>query len=171
MNNIDPDKLKIVLYPHPTLLEVAKPITEINDEVREVAKKMIELMHDAPGVGLAAPQVGLDMRMFVVNSTGIEGEDYVFINPILSEPSEEKDAYEEGCLSLPDIIVTIKRPTGISIEAQDLEGNIFRMSSYDMAAKVWQHENDHLDGKLIIDKMGMADKIANRRAIKNLLGK
>ena len=171
MQKIDIDKLKIVLYPHPVLLEVAKPIQEVNDEVRAVAKKMLELMHDAPGVGLAAPQIGLNWRIFVANSTGIEGEDFVFINPVLSEPSPERDSYEEGCLSLPDITVTIKRPTGMTIEALDIDGNVFSMSSYDMAAKVWQHENDHLDGVLIIDKMGIADKMANRRAIKDLLGK
>jgi len=166
--SVDVDKLVIVNYPHPVLRQKAAPIEQITDQVRVVAKRMLQLMHEAPGIGLAAPQVGLPWRMFVASDSGQAEDDRVFINPRLVEPAEETEAIDEGCLSLPGINVKVRRPTGISIEATDLEGNDFRLSSDELAARVWQHEYDHLDGVLIIDRMSPIDKLANRKAIKLL---
>lgn len=162
------DELDIVNYPHPALRGSAVEVAEVNDEVRAVAKRMIALMHEAPGVGLAAPQVGLNWRMFVANATGEPEDDRVFINPVLKEPTRETDEYEEGCLSLPDIKGVVRRPIGVTIEALDLEGEPIAVTSDEFDARIWQHEFDHLEGVLIIDRMAPIDKMANRKSIKAL---
>lgn len=165
---IDTEKLAIVLYPHAVLRERAKAIPEVNDEVKAVASKMIELMHQAPGVGLAAPQVGLPWRLFVANPTGEPGDDRVYINPELLDPNGGKSARDEGCLSLPGITVEVARPSAITIRATGLDGLAFEESADDLLARIWQHEYDHLDGVLIIDNMSTMDRMANKRAIREL---
>jgi len=129
---------------------------------------MLLLMHQAKGVGLAAPQVGLPWRMFVANPTGDPADDRIFINPTFTGPSDKKHTREEGCLSLPHITGEITRPQGITIHAQDENGQPFELTRDDLAARVWQHETDHLDGVLILDKMPAIDKVANRQAIQDL---
>ncbi|MFI4859418.1 MAG: peptide deformylase [Phycisphaerales bacterium JB063] len=165
---VDPDSLAIVHYPAPVLREAAKPVPEVTDEVRAVAQKMIELMHAAPGVGLAAPQVGLPWRMFVANPTGEPGDDRVYINPVIVATAGGKTARDEGCLSLPQITVEVVRPEQATIRATDLDGNAFEQSADDLLARIWQHEYDHLDGVLIIDKMSTIDRMANKRALRAL---
>jgi len=165
---VDPDSLTIVHYPDPTLRQTAEPIAEVDDAVRAVALKMIELMHKAPGVGLAAPQVGLAWRLFVANPSGDEGDDRVYINPQLTELAGGNAARDEGCLSLPGVNVEVIRPTHASIRATGLDGQVFEESADGLLARIWQHEYDHLDGIMIIDKMGPMDRMANKRAIKEL---
>lgn len=168
---VDPRKLRIVTYPARVLRTRAKPVLTIDDEVRDVARRMIELMHEAPGVGLAAPQVGLDWRMFVAVGPGEaqdDRQDFVFINPALSNPSRDAEDYEEGCLSLPQVHATIRRPRSITITAQDLAGQAFTLTSDILQARIWQHETDHLDGILILDRMTPMDKLANQRAVRDL---
>ncbi|MBB6431183.1 peptide deformylase [Algisphaera agarilytica] len=167
-SEVDPAALRIVLYPHPVLREVAQPLDEVDDHVRGVADRMIELMHEARGVGLAAPQVGLPWRMFVINPTNEPGEDTVIINPQLSSPGSHTEPRDEGCLSLPGITAEVTRPTEITLSALDRDGNPFTLSSDDFPARVWQHEYDHLDGVLILDKMTRIDRMANKRAIAEL---
>lgn len=162
------DQLKIVLWPEPILKQVATPVEAVTDEIRQIAEKMLELMHDAPGVGLAGPQVGLGLRMFVANETGDPEDDKVFINPVLRDPSEEAELYTEGCLSLPEITAQIMRPIGISIDALDVNGETFTLSSETLAARIWQHETDHLDGITIIKRMTAMDRLTNQRAIRML---
>jgi len=167
---IAPHKLRIVIYPDPVLRKKAVPIKAITDEVRAVAQRMIQLMHEAPGVGLAAPQVGVSWRLFVAN-TEPQGDpigDMVFINPVLSSPSRELEDYEEGCLSIPQVNAQIRRPKAITIDALNLDGKPVRLTSDQLAARVWQHETDHLDGILILDRMTPIDKLANRKLIKEL---
>ena len=166
--NVDPAKLRIVRYPAPVLRQVAEPIGEVDDRIRAVAERMIELMHEARGVGLAAPQVGLPWRMFVANPAVEPGEDQVFINPELTEASAQTEPRDEGCLSLPHINAEVTRPRQITITALDEHGQRFTLSSDALPARVWQHENDHLDGVLILDKMTRVDRMANRRAVKDL---
>jgi len=113
--SMDPNQLTIVHYPHPTLRQQAEPIAEVTGEVKAVAAKLIELMHQAPGVGLAAPQVGLPWRMFVANPTGEEGDDRVYINPELINAGGGNAARDEGCLSLPGVTVEVTRPNQITI--------------------------------------------------------
>jgi peptide deformylase len=162
------DQLRIVHYPAAVLRERAREIADIDDEVRAVAARMIELMHEARGVGLAAPQVGLGWRLFVANATGEPGDDRVFINPVLKDPTAQTHPREEGCLSLPGITAEITRPTGITVAALDEHGRPFELTADDLAARVWQHETDHLDGVMILDRMRQIDRMANRRAIREL---
>ena len=165
---VDIDQLKILHYPHPALRRKADPVGEVTEEVQAVAKRMLELMHEAPGVGLAAPQVGLNWRMFVANPTGEPEDDDVYINPTLSQPSDETEVVEEGCLSLPGVDVQVRRPIEITIEATDLDGERFTATSDQLPARIWQHEYDHLDGRLILDRMSPLDRRANRKAIRAL---
>ncbi len=168
---MDPRKLTIVKYPHQALRRGAKPVERITEEVRAVASRMLELMHNAPpngGVGLAAPQVGLPWRLFVANHTHDPAGDRVYVNPVLSEPSKRLEDYEEGCLSLPEVTGIVRRPFAITLDALDLEGNPIHQTAEDLEARVWQHETDHLDGVLIIDRMAPIDRMANRRALKEL---
>lgn len=162
------EKLRIVHWPDPVLRQKAQPVAQVTDEVRAVAQRMIELMHEAEGVGLAAPQVGLPWRMFVANATGEEDDNLVFINPELVDPGDEPALHSEGCLSLPHVTAEIRRPKRITVRATDLEGNRFELTSDELPARIWQHETDHLDGVLIIDRMGTLDKLASRRALKEL---
>lgn len=162
--------LEIVWYPEPVLRQKAEPVAEVTDEVRAVASRMIELMHEARGVGLAAPQVGLPWRMFVANPTGEPDDNRVFINPVLRDASRKAETREEGCLSLPHVSVEVTRPALITIDAVDEQGNAFTLTSDGLPARVWQHEYDHLDGVLIIDRMTPADRMANRRALRELEG-
>jgi len=166
----DIDKLRIVHYPDPVLRLKTPPLEEVTDEVRAVAARMLDLMHDAPGVGLAAPQVGLPWRLFVANAhpEHLRSEDRVFINPTLRDASRELEDYEEGCLSLPHILAEVRRPRQITIDALDMHGHPFTMTADDLWARVWQHEYDHLDGVLIIDRMTPIDRTANRRALREL---
>lgn len=165
---LDATKLRIVHYPDPVLRRRARPVEQIDSEVRSVAERMLELMHEAPGVGLAAPQVGLGWRLFVACPTGDPADDRVFINPRILEPSRQMDEMEEGCLSLPEIQVHMRRPKQVTVEATDLGGQTFRLTSDGLPARVWQHETDHLDGVLIIDRMQPMDRLANERLIREL---
>lgn len=161
-------QLRIVHFPDPVLRARAKPVPQVDDEVRAVARRMIELMHEARGVGLAAPQVGLEWRMFVANVTGEPEDDRVYINPELIEPSAQTEPEEEGCLSLPGIRGQITRPTAITIRALDEQGNAIERTAEGLEARVWQHETDHLDGVMIIDRMPAVDRMASRRALREL---
>ena len=165
--SVDVEQLQLVYYPHPVLRKKAKAIEAVTDEVRRVAHRMIQIMRDAPGVGLAAPQVGLDWRLFVARPPESD-RDEVFINPVLTRPSSDLCDYEEGCLSLPNITASIRRPRAITIEALDLQGQPFRKTDDEFPARIWQHEFDHLEGVLILDRMTEIDQMANKRAIRDL---
>lgn len=162
-----PSRLRIVLYPDPVLKKRAVDVAKFNAEIAALAKRMLELMHEAKGVGLAGPQVGVGLRVFVCNPSGEAADDLICVNPRLIELSggEEK---EEGCLSIPGVTVAMRRATHVAMEAFDVDGKPFQVTGTDMRARVWQHETDHLDGRLIIDNMSATDEIANRRAIKQL---
>src|SRR5512145_1810750 len=113
--------LKIIQYPDPRLKKKSKPVEAFDDNLRQLAARMLELMREAKGVGLAAPQVGENIRLFVMNPTGEPGDDRVYVNPVLTEAEGEEEA-EEGCLSLPGIHVNVVRSRQVRMQAQDLEG-------------------------------------------------
>ncbi len=163
----DLDKLRIVHYPNPVLKKMCTPVEAFTAELEELAEKMLLLVREAEGVGLAAPQVGVPIRLFVCNAIGEAGADLVYVNPRFTESTgaEEK---EEGCLSIPGVSVTMRRATHAAIEAFDLRGTPFQKTAGDLEARVWQHEIDHLDGRLITDNMSTTDEIGNRRAVKQL---
>lgn len=164
-----PSKLRIVQFPEPVLRRPARPVEVFDDALADLARRMLALMHEAKGVGLAAPQVGQSIRLFVCNPTGEPQDNFVMVNPVLSEWSgvEEKP---EGCLSIPGVTVNMRRPMRVHLKAFSARGEMFEMNGDDLPARIWQHETDHLDGKLIIDNMSEADEIANRRALRQLRG-
>jgi peptide deformylase len=153
--------LEIIYYPHPTLRHKSKPIQRVDAELRRIVREMFDLMYEAKGVGLAANQVDLPMRMFVVNleSNPDEGQEHVFINPVVSR-SKGSDEKEEGCLSLPGLYGQVKRPQKITLNAYDLGGNELELNLDDLFARVVQHELDHLDGVLFVDRLSTTGELA-----------
>ena len=160
-------ELKIIHYPDPRLRRMSAPVTEFTPELKELAARMLELMRESRGVGLAAPQVGVNLRLFVINPTGEEGDERVYVNPELTDAEDEEEG-EEGCLSLPGINAKVWRSVHLRIRAQDLEGRAFEEVAEGYVARIWQHETDHLNGAMIIDRMGPVAKLAARRTLKEL---
>jgi peptide deformylase len=162
-----PEDLKIIYYPDPRLKKMSQPVTKFDTELRDLVVQMFRLMREHRGVGLAAPQVGKSVRLFVMNPSGEAGDDQVYINPVLSD-AEGDDEAEEGCLSLPDIHVKVVRNKKVRIAARDLEGKTFEESASGFITRVWQHEFDHLNGILLTDRMGPVAKMSNRKKLKEL---
>ncbi|MGQ0627362.1 MAG: peptide deformylase [Phycisphaerales bacterium] len=184
---LPPSTLRVVHFPAPVLRARALPIVQITDHVRAVAMRMIELMHEEEGIGLAAPQVGLSWRMFVAHVPESEKEGrsanpaggalpdattgpVVYINPQLFDFEGPPEKFNEGCLSLPDIRGNVHRPPTVSIRAQGLDGVTFTHRATGLLARCYQHEVDHLDGILILDKMGQMDRLKNRSKVRALSG-
>jgi peptide deformylase len=158
--------LQLVEFPHPALLRRAKPLARIDDEVCAAVGQMFDIMYAAEGIGLAANQVALPYRIFVVNTAGRPdaGEELVFINPVLSRPRGSA-VQEEGCLSLPGLRMDVRRPEKIVVEAWSLDGEPFRIDIGGLLARVVQHENDHLDGRLFTDRLTDAAALEARRML------
>ena len=164
------EDLKIIFYPDPRLKKVSSDVVNFDENLKALATRMLELMREAKGVGLAAPQVGQNIRLFVMNGTGKPEDDMVYINPQLTEGEGEEEA-EEGCLSLPGINVDVFRSKKMRIEAQNLKGEKFSQTATGYLARIWQHEFDHLNGIMLTDRMGPVAKLANRRKLKELEAK
>ena len=161
--------MHIVLYPDPILRQTAEPVVSIDGELRRVAREMFDTMYGASGVGLAATQVGLLLRLFVLNLAGEPGDELVLINPeMLRETGEQ--IVEEGCLSLPGITGSIRRPVEVVVRGYDLKGKEVEYECRDLWARAVCHEMDHLEGRLIIDRMGPAARLSNRARLKELEG-
>lgn len=147
---------EIVQFPDPRLKLVSKPITQITDEIRQLAADMIEVMYDEPGIGLAAPQVGESVRMFVIDTEWSDDEigrnPKVVLNPELSE-REGRITWDEGCLSVPDYNAVVERDARITLRGVDLDGNPILERAEGLRAVCIQHEVDHLDGILFIDRI------------------
>lgn len=145
--------LEIVKYPHPALRYASRPIEQIDDALRSTVRAMFELMYDARGIGLAANQVALPFRFFILNLTADpeqKDQEQVFINPeIVKRHSATED--EEGCLSLPGLYSKVRRAKRIRVRAYDLNGNLVEQDIGDLFSRAVQHETDHLDGRLFID--------------------
>lgn len=149
--------MQIITFPHPTLRHKSKPIRRVDAELRQIVRSMFNLMYENKGIGLAANQVDLPLRLFVVNlkSDPQEGEEMVFLNPVISFPKGSEEA-EEGCLSLPGLYGNVIRPKQVRINAYTLEGNEVDMVVSDLLSRCVQHELDHLDGVLFPDRMSPA---------------
>ncbi len=133
------------------LTEKCQPVTKFDSALRILVDAMFETMSEADGVGLAAPQVGVSLRLFVINIHGVEKRAY--INPQILETSIETDISEEGCLSVPGVWHDVERPARVNVQAQDLEGKPFTVKAEGLLARAIQHENDHLNGTLFIDRL------------------
>lgn len=146
--------MEVVQLGNPVLREKALPIPEVTDEIRAMANEMFDLMIKSDGVGLAAPQVGKSIRMFVLIAD--DNVRRVFINPQIIATSEELVPYDEGCLSMPKFYEEIVRPKKVTVQAINENGKVFTLEADGLLARIIQHENDHLDGVLFIDR-GDAD--------------
>jgi peptide deformylase len=162
--------LEILKYPDPRLRQVAKPLAEITDETRALVESMAETMYANTGCGLAATQVGVDARIFVIDIAGEDEESdlKVFINPEIFQ-IEGVQTWEEGCLSFPGAAEEIRRAERVKVRALDQFGNRFELEATGLMAIAIQHENDHLDGVLMIDKLNaLRRRLVSRKVSRQL---
>ena len=159
--------LDIVKYGDPLLTERADEVTEFDENLRKLVDNMFETMYGAPGVGLAAPQVGVLKRLFVMDcSSGRNKKQKVaLINPVI-ETEEGEQIGEEGCLSFPGIYVQVARPQRLVVRAQDTDGSEFKLDVMDLEARCVSHETDHLDGELFINYLSPLKRDLTKRKIK-----
>lgn len=155
---------RIYLAHEPVLRQVAKPVARFGDGLQELIDDMFETMRAAPGVGLAAPQVGESIRLFVAEWPEDEEDpeslkSYAVVNPVIVRAKGEQEEAEEGCLSLPGYVGDVWRATEIVVKAKDRHGKKIRMRVNGWLARTFQHETDHLDGILFIDRVDSPDKI------------
>jgi peptide deformylase len=163
----DVGKCCITRFPAPVLGQKAKPVEKIDDSIRALADRMMDLMVQCKGVGLAGPQAGVGLRIFVASPDGTKKNAKTYINPVIT-PSGKLEVAEEGCLSLPGIYGKIHRYSKCSIKARDLDGREFSEEAEGLPARIFQHECDHLDGTLVADKLSTVAKIAARKRLKQL---
>lgn len=161
MSAVSATPIRIIEYPHPTLRHRSKPLKRVDAELRRIIDQMFERMYEAGGIGLAANQVDLPYRFFIVNvdPERAKENEQVYINPVITERSGSGD-YEEGCLSIPEVQAMVRRPTEICVEAYDLNGELISTDLYELPARVFQHELDHLDGVLFVDRLSETSRLA-----------
>lgn len=143
----------LIILPDPLLRQVSQPIERVDADIRKLTEDMLETMYEAPGIGLAAVQVGVARRLLVIDISkeGDEREPLVFINPEIVRSSDERSVYEEGCLSIPDYYAEVERPAAITVKSLDREGRETLTEADGLLATCLQHEIDHLNGVLFID--------------------
>jgi peptide deformylase len=164
---VDVQKCHITHYPADVLAGRAKPVEKIDDNIRQLVQKMADIMLENKGVGLAAPQAGVPLRLFIISLSGTRENVKVYINPAIT-PAGEFDTIEEGCLSVPGVRTKIRRYKKCSVTATDLDGNEFTEEAEGLYARALQHEFDHIEGTTIVNRMGQVAKIAHRRQLKKL---
>jgi peptide deformylase len=148
----------------PVLREHAHEVVEFDRSLRKFAKRMIRTMHDAPGVGLAAPQVGVLQRLLVYD---VDDDPQVLVNPVLDEYSDETEESEEGCLSVPGVTMPVERAVSVHVRGFDASGEPVDFRAEGFEARVIQHENDHLDGVLIVDRTSRSARAAALRLMRD----
>jgi peptide deformylase len=164
------EPLRLRYYPDPVLRLRAAPVQRFDDELRARVRRMFEIMYEHRGIGLAAPQVGVSERVFVLNLSGEADhpeEERIFVNPEIREP-EGSASQEEGCLSFPDIRLEIPRAERIAMTALDADGKRFELAADGLLARCIQHEFDHLDGILFIARVPVTRRLMVRRQLKEL---
>ncbi len=155
--------LPVRLYGNPALRRRAEPVTAVTPEIDALIDDMVDTMYDEVGIGLAAPQVGIGLRLLVVDEG--KGVARAYVNPVIAEHGGTVVA-EEGCLSLPNIFADVTRAEWVVVEAQDRRGAAIRTRASGLLARVFQHELDHLDGILFIDRLGKVTRDRIKRRIK-----
>ena len=163
----DYTKCTITHYPTPVLMDKAKPVEDINDDIRQLADRMVDIMVEAKGIGLAGPQAGVNLRIFVVSTDGTKEGARVYINPTIKVEGSIV-TNEEGCLSLPGVYGNIKRYSKCTVTATDLDGNAFTEVGEGLLGRAFQHEYDHLEGRMIKDRLSTAAKFRANRRLKQL---
>ena len=164
---IDIEKCRITHYPAGVLAKAASPVEKIDDNIRQLVEKMTDIMLKNKGVGLAAPQIGVPLRLFIISLDGTREAVRVYVNPTVT-PTGELDSVDEGCLSVPGIFTKIRRYKKCKVTATDLDGNEFTKEADGLFARALQHESDHLNGLTIVSRMGQTAKIAHRKKLKKL---
>jgi len=164
---VNKDDCVLTRYPAPVLTQPAKPIENIDDNIRNIADKMIDMMLENHGVGLDGTQAGVPLRIFVASLDGTKENAKVYINPKIT-PSGPLESQKEGCLSVTGVYATIRRYKNCSVTATGLNGKEFTEHAEGLLARAFQHECDHLDGMLIIDRIGRVAKMAIRGRLKEL---
>lgn len=159
--------VEILLYPDPRLKQPASRIAAVTQEIREQAQEMISTMYAANGVGLAAVQVGLSVRMLVLDTSEERNAPRVYVNPKIVS-FQGKLLAEEGCLSFPGIYGKVERAERVVVAAQDLDGNLIEEESSGLRSRAFQHEVDHLDGILFITRLSPGEKLSIRKALRDL---
>jgi len=170
MSDIDVEKCRIMHYPAEVLAKAASPVEKIDDNIRRLVEKMTDIMLKNKGIGLAAPQVGVPLRLFIISLDGKKETVKAYINPTVT-PAGELDQMEEGCLSVPGVFTKIRRYKKCTVTATDLDGNEFTEEAQGLFARALQHEYDHIQGMTIANRMGSTAKIAHRRQLKKLMEK
>ena len=161
--------LPILSYPDPRLRTIAAPVKEVNAEIKTLISNMIETMYDADGIGLAASQVDRHIQLIVMDLSENKDKPVVFINPKVTPLVEEKQPYEEGCLSVPDVYDKVERPNKVRIEALDAEGNAIDEIAEGLLAVCIQHEMDHLNGVIFVDYLSRLKQTRARDKVKKVL--
>ncbi|MCV6597424.1 MAG: peptide deformylase [Mangrovicoccus sp.] len=160
----------ILIHPDPRLKKASAPVADLSDELCKLAEDMLETMYEAPGIGLAAPQIGINTRLIVMDCVKEEGESprpMAMFNPQILESSDETSVYEEGCLSIPDVYAEVTRPKEVTVQWIDPKGAEQRETFDGLWATCVQHEIDHLDGKLFIDYLsGLKRQLITRKMVK-----
>lgn len=163
----DPNRLRIVKYPDPALRVTASPVGEPDARLKEVGQRMKELMLECGGIGLAATQVAWPRRVVVLTLTGEPKDAEVFIDPMIIKRAG-RVSEEEGCLSVPGLRAKVRRSERIVVKATRLSGEEITIEAEGLIARLWQHEIDHLDGSLFIDKVGPTTRILIARRLREL---
>jgi peptide deformylase len=164
---IDVEKCKITHYPAAVLRTKAAPVEKIDDTIRRLVEKMTDIMFENKGMGLAAPQAGVSLRLFIITLTGTRDTVRAYVNPTVTGHGE-LETKEEGCLSVPGIWAKIRRYKQATVTATDLDGNPFTEEAEELYARCLQHEYDHIEGTVIVNRMSQTAKIASRRQLKKL---
>lgn len=161
---------EVVKYPDPRLRQPSLAVNEIDDSIRELVRDLVDTMYASDGAGIAAIQIGRPERVFVldgrIQSGSEDSEPIVLIDPEIVETGGGPAIAEEGCLSFPDVFVEVKRPRRAKVRARNLEGETFEIEGEDLLGRALQHEHDHLEGRLLIDMVGMVKKEMIRRKMK-----
>jgi len=169
---IDVEKCRIMHYPAEVLAKAALPVEKIDDNIRQLVEKMTDIMLKNKGIGLAAPQVGVPLRLFIISLDGKKETVKVYINPTVTPISAKAEtplgSTDEGCLSVPGVFTKIRRYKKCTVTAIGLNGNEFTEEVEGLFARVLQHEYDHIQGMTIANRMGSTAKIAHRRQFKKL---
>ncbi|MCK6445106.1 MAG: peptide deformylase [Planctomycetes bacterium] len=165
----EPLRYRLTLYPEPVLRKVAANVPAFDDDLRLTVRAMFDLMYASNGVGLAAPQVGLEKRILVLNATGKPEDELALVNVTIVERTGENTLAEEGCLSFPGIYAEIKRPERCRVKAFSPDGTPIEREFDGFVARIIQHEYDHLEGVLLVDRMSAADKQRHKAALQDLV--
>ena len=161
--------LELTLYPSPVLRKVATPVEDFDDSLKETVEAMFRVMTESNGVGLAAPQVGLRKRILVLNATGEPEDALALVNVKILERFGPNTTYEEGCLSFPEIYAEVVRPESCKVSAFTPDGEPIEREFDGFESRIVQHEYDHLEGVLLVDRMSPADKQLHRAALEELV--